>query len=230
MQPTNSCFLYAPRRRPLAACVAAFFVLSSPMACATTFVTNCNDSGVGSLRKAISTTADGDTVDMRLLTSDSPGCADSTITLTTGDIHVISDNITILGPGEKAITVTGKYKSTSHIEPFRIFTHTGTGTFEIDDLTLTKGYATGTADAALGGCISSTGNVKLKHVTMGFCSAVATSGNSYGGAVYSKKGVSLYYSTLEQNSRQWPERWIFPWRSCTNAWHFLFILLHNRLQ
>jgi hypothetical protein len=58
------------RRKPLAACVAAIFAVSAPAAYANSvFVTNCNDSGAGSLRAAVAAAADSDTVDMTGLTS-----------------------------------------------------------------------------------------------------------------------------------------------------------------
>jgi len=190
--PTHPPSFLSSRRKPIAACVAVLFALASPLAKAVTFVTNCNDGGIGSLRAAVSAADEGGTVDMRQLTTASPGCSKSTITLTTGDIPVHRDSVTILGPGENFV-VTGKK------EPHRLFTHDGVGTFEIDDLTLNKGYAVGTGADARGGCVSSTGSVTLKHVTAAFCYAYATSGDALGGAVFTSNTLSLHYSAFIAN-------------------------------
>ena len=61
--PTNPQSLLSSRRKPIAACVALLFALASPLAKAVTFVTNCNDSGVGSLREAVGAAEEGGSVD-----------------------------------------------------------------------------------------------------------------------------------------------------------------------
>ena len=48
----------ARRREHLAGCVATAFVIASPFACATSLVSNCNDSGDGSLRSALDNSAE----------------------------------------------------------------------------------------------------------------------------------------------------------------------------
>ena len=58
----------------------------------TVNVTNCDDSGVGSLRNAIASASSGDTIDFAL----SRSC--SLITETSGSI-TIATNLTIEGPG-----------------------------------------------------------------------------------------------------------------------------------
>ena len=54
---------------------------------------NCNNSGAGSLRDAVAAATDGDTVDATGLAG-----VCSTITLTTGEIVVKQNNLTIQGP------------------------------------------------------------------------------------------------------------------------------------
>jgi hypothetical protein len=192
----------AGRKNALSVCMATIFGLTLHTAHATTFVTNCNDSGLGSLRASVVAAGQGDTVDMRGLTKDSPGCAQSKITLTTGDIPVGRDDLFIEGPGEEFV-VSG-FNSIYSVEPHRIFTHTGYGEFAIRNLSMNEGYAVGTGAAANGGCISSTGSVYLINVTVALCYAKATSGNSLGGAIYSKGGVYLDHSTIILNHADGP--------------------------
>ena len=188
------------KRNVLAACVAAMFGLAAQSALATVTVTNCNDAGSGSLRAAVAFAADGEAVDLSGLTPAAPGCANSTITLRTGDIVVAQNNLTILGPGENKLLITGKYGTfpTATIEPNRLFTHTGTGQLEIENLTMSKGYAT--TASSTGGCIRSSGNVYLYKVTAYGCKAVATASSSAtGGGIYSVGSTKLKYSTVAEN-------------------------------
>ncbi len=65
-------------------------------------VTNCDDSGAGSLRDAIGTATSGQTIDLT-----ATGC--STITLTTGDIFINQEDLTLQGPGSSFLTIDGNY-------------------------------------------------------------------------------------------------------------------------
>lgn len=201
---TTSLALARSRRTPLASAVAALFALSAPAAYATTFVTNCNDTGAGSLRAAVATAAEGDTVDASGLTAASPGCGLSKITLKTGDIVINRNTLTIKGPGPANLTVTAKYDNgmgTTHQYQNRIFTHNGTGTLHVEDMTVNKGYVlTTAATAALGGCVYSKAGVALKNVNMTFCTAKSASGASKGGAIYSKGQTYTLMSNLTLNS------------------------------
>ena len=91
------------RRRALGAATVVALVLSGSIfgavgvAAASTSVTNCNDSGTGSLRAAV---AGGGTTTFAL----SPPC--STITLTSGPISLATD-VTISGPGAGHLAVSG---------------------------------------------------------------------------------------------------------------------------
>jgi hypothetical protein len=68
----------------------------------TQMVTNCADSGSGSLRQAVANAASGDTVEFAL------SC--STITLTSGDIEISTD-LTIDGPGASTLAISGNSES-----------------------------------------------------------------------------------------------------------------------
>ena len=133
-----------PIRRPLAAMTAAAFALAAPLACSNSvFVTNCNDSGVGSLRNAVSVANTTDTVDMTGLNATDDGCSASTITLTTGAIGVPQNDLIIVGPGMGKLTVTGQKIPASGpptVEHDRIFTHTGTGRLILGNFSIAHGY------------------------------------------------------------------------------------------
>ena len=64
--------------------------LTRPTLATTITVTNTANSGPGTLRTALASAANGDTINFALTTP-------ATITLTTGQL-VISNNVTILGP------------------------------------------------------------------------------------------------------------------------------------
>lgn len=187
------------RHTPLAACIATAFSLCAPAACqaATHLVTNCADSGAGSLRDAVASSVSGDLVDATGLNG-----VCSVITLTTGDIAVFPNSLTIRGPGMDKLTLTGKYGTfpNTHVEPYRILTHTGTGTLSVQQLAMQWGQLTNAAGSALGGCVYSKGIVILSNVNVTLCSANTTSGVAKGGAVYSKQNVLLGGSSVKYNS------------------------------
>src|SRR3954451_10129605 len=108
MPASPSCQSAIPRKR-LPACIAALFAFSAPTSYATTLVTNCNDAGAGSLRAAIGSAPNGDTIDASGLAG-----VCSTITLKTGDIVVPQTNLTIKGPPGATLAITAKYGPTSH--------------------------------------------------------------------------------------------------------------------
>ena len=65
---------------------------------ATITVTNTNDSGIGSLRQAISDSSPGDTIDF------DSSLNGLTITLTTGEL-LIDKDLSIIGPGANLLAV-----------------------------------------------------------------------------------------------------------------------------
>src|SRR5262245_24260687 len=79
------------------ACAAA-----TSLRAATITVMNTADSGAGSLRQALAGAADGDTIDAAGVSG--------TILLTSGEL-VVSNSVTILGPGPANLAVDGNAAS-----------------------------------------------------------------------------------------------------------------------
>src|SRR6476660_1935072 len=109
---------HAFRRRPLALCLAALLAASAaPVLASTITVTNCADSGTGSLRDAVAAAISGDTIDF------DANLACSTITLTSGAITIATGadglpltELEIDGPGRNALAIDGNYAD-------RVFAH-----------------------------------------------------------------------------------------------------------
>jgi hypothetical protein len=181
MNPKLSTF----RRRPLAArlSIAAAGLLCAEGALAAT-VTNCNDTGSGSLRAAIAATASGGTVDF---SGSLPAC---TITLAAGEIPINVASLTILGPASNSITIDAGENS-------RIFNHAAFGTLSLYHLNLSHGkYRKANAK---GGCIASSGNVALHGVQIDTCFAYAYgtgTDKAQGGAVYAMGRLTAYNTTI----------------------------------
>jgi hypothetical protein len=204
MSCTISLELLESRRKPLAACVAALFALSAPGVCLaadTWNVTSCSDGNFGSgtasgtIRHAVANAVTGDTVDMTTL--------NCTISLLSGAVNVTQDDLTFNGPGAAKLFLTGKYENPVNFNKYyshdRIFTHTGTGTLSLNDMTVTKGYRKSSSGTARGGCIFSSGDAILYAVNTSFCGVHTDSGAAKGGALYAASAF-LKYSTLSVNS------------------------------
>jgi len=218
------------RMQPLAACLAAIWAASlsapafsnvdpTPRAPASIVVTNCDDSGPGSLRDSVEAAASGDTIDMTQLTC-------SRISTTTGAIIVTQDQLALIGPGSNALTIDGIDNG-----GYAVLFHVGDSSLSVQDLTIANGNKYRSTAAALGGCIYSTGNViveyaniqgcttrstgvdpslggaifsygqtYLKHARISGNTTFATGGYSEGAGVYSKGGFIAKYSTVENNA------------------------------
>jgi len=156
---------------------------------ATRMVSNCLDSGSGSLRDTIAavTTVSNDEVTF----SASLPC--STITLSSGEIPVTQVNLSISGPGAGALAISG---GGIH----RVFRHDGSGTLNITGLTITQGKYEANSGTARGGCLRSAGNIVLTDSTVSSCIARATaSASAYGGGIFTSGDLYLIRSTLADN-------------------------------
>jgi len=154
-------------------------------------VTNCNDSGSGSLRDAVAQAA----VFTPAIPVDMTQLACSTITLTTGAIVTGAHDLIVKGPGRNLLTIkkrSGKYYD-------RIFTHTGTGTLSIYDVGIYGGAIYSSSGVAQGGCIYSAHDVSLTRVDVSSCSLLGSTG-AVGGGVYAAYGVTLDHSNISGNA------------------------------
>lgn len=148
-------------------------------------VTNCDDSGAGSLRDAVANAAAGTTVDFSSL-----ACA--TITLTSGAIAVTQDTLTLNGPGAEALTIDANFGD-------RVLVHSNTGTLRIVGATIAHGkYASDLS--AVGGCIASAGNVELISAVVTGCILEGDdTAFPVGGGVYAGGDLSLLGSRIVSN-------------------------------
>src|ERR1700754_2916145 len=101
----------AHRHLLVASVLAALGLSSTDVRAGTAFVTNCNDAGAGSLRAAAGFASSGGVIDLTQLTPGSEGCANNTISLTSGEIVLNQSVVTIAGPVAQRITVTNACSS-----------------------------------------------------------------------------------------------------------------------
>ena len=153
---------------------------------ATLLVTNCDDAGPGSLRDTVGFTAiSGDTVDLSALPC-------STITLTSGAINVVQDDLFLTGPGADALAIDGGGTD-------RVIAHVGHGKLTITDLTITHGKYTATSYgySAYGGCLVSLANITLTNSTVSNCVAGGQSGAyAFGGGIFTRGDLYLLNSVV----------------------------------
>lgn len=172
--------LLIPLALACAICTAAY---PSRSEAASVLVTNCNDAGPGSLRAAAASAASGDTIDLRGLTC-------GRITLATGEIELPQDDLTLLGSGRQALTVSGNQIT-------RVFNHSGRGTLRIERISLAYGYIEG--PSLDGACILSTGRVELRHARVHHCLAHllrALEIDGDGAGIYAGGSILLSYSSV----------------------------------
>ena len=151
----------------ISALFTAACCLSPSADAATRVVTQCGDSGPGSLRATIASALDGDTVD---------ASACYLISITSGQIAIPQDNLQIHGSNGTPY-ITASMQS-------RVLRHFGTGTLRLRSLSMSEGRIA--APMVAGGCLYSSGRVELVNVAVGGCHAVSTGGSGYGGAIYAR--------------------------------------------
>ena len=151
-----------------------------PARAATFNVSNCNDSGAGSLRAAVANAASGDVVNLA-----TTGCP--RIVLTSGPIAITQNYLTLLGPGLSAMAIDGNGMNS-------VLRHTGSGTLRIEKLTIANGALS--TSPALGGCIYGR-HLIIKHSLITQCRADGgPQGTSDGGAIHARGNLGLYNSSV----------------------------------
>jgi hypothetical protein len=162
------------RLTPLAACLASLLGIADAPATPASpsgaiVVTNCADSGAGSLRAAVASAGPGDAIDLTQLPC-------SQITLTSGRVTTTQD-LLLQGPGPDLLTIDGNNYD-------RIFDQDTSGAqLAIYGMTLQRGYG-----FLSGGCVYSKGPVLLNHTVITGCNVFGFAGTSIyqGGGLYVK--------------------------------------------
>ncbi|GAA0723162.1 choice-of-anchor Q domain-containing protein [Dokdonella soli] len=180
-------------------CLAAALALgaqTSPALASILPVTNCaDDNSAGSLRQVVKGAANGDVIDLSALSC-------SSITLTTGQINIGVNNLTLQGPSppHAPMTISGgdNYRVLAHSPLFKM------GTLSIDHLMIASGKYLGTSSQVKGGCIYSNSNVNLTNSVVSGCIAKQQSGainadGARGGGIYALGLVTLTNSTVSGN-------------------------------
>lgn len=183
-----------PRLTPLASCLAAAFSLACPAAFAVDLhVTNCGDAGTGSLRAAIASAAStGDRVVFDVSTMH---C--STITLTSGELQINAEELTIQGPTTSALSIDGNHISRVLNDGVTVGSPDSNRKLTINNLTIMNGQNTGSTNMD-GGCIHSDGDLTLSSSTVTGCSVISTSGSAFGGAAFANS-LHVYNSMVTNN-------------------------------
>jgi hypothetical protein len=175
-----------------------------PSAPQTWTVQNCSNAAAGSLRDIIENPLNahsGDTVDLSQLPA-LCAASDSTITLSTGQITVSQDSLTLVGPepGAGSVTISGGGSS-------RVFKHSGAGGLAIERLHIANGYYHNVGNA-FGGCIlqpPTGGSLYLLDSSISGCTVASDSGEAIGGGIFaSSGGVTLVGSTISGNRAHAP--------------------------
>jgi hypothetical protein len=151
----------------------------------TQMVTHCRDDDtLGSLRRSVSESISGDTVDLSQLTC-------SRISLRLGHIEIGVEELHFVGPGRDALTIDGN-------DTDRIFLHASGGLLSFSDMTLERGrHIVGGTDIAYGGCIATGAELVLESVTVRDCNAIGV--GAYGGGVLSGL-LRMSNSTISGNT------------------------------
>jgi Right handed beta helix region/Chlamydia polymorphic membrane protein (Chlamydia_PMP) repeat len=142
---------------------------------ATLTVTNTHDSGGGSLRQAVANASPGDTIAFSLTYP-------ATITLTTGQININKD-LTINGPGESKLTISGN-------NAWRVMSIPGSYTVSISGLRIANGKAPPDDD---GGGIYNNGSLTLSDCTF------SNNIGDWGGGLHNDNQLTVTNCTFSGN-------------------------------
>jgi hypothetical protein len=165
--------------------VLAFGLVASTIPASAITVTNTNDSGAGSLRKAITDAVAGDTIDF------GPAVT-GTITLTTGVLS-IQKNLTLIGPGSGKLAVSGN--DATHIFALGVQGSPNLNiNIAISGLTLTKGRTVAGPDP-YGGAIRSSVSCNISECVISACNVFL----SGGGGIFNEGRMVINGCTVTGN-------------------------------
>ena len=160
--------------RTLLGMVVVLSIVHALSAQAVITVSSLDDSGPGTLRQAIADASPGDAIDFAVT---------GTITLTNGEL-VITNNLTINGPGATNLTISGNNAS-------RVLSFGGV-TAAISAVTIANGYASGGG----GGIVNGSSTLTVSNCTL---TRNAAGGNSWGGGVINAGTLIVIDSTIFAN-------------------------------
>jgi len=156
------------------ALIGLLFLLGGSGALGATWtVTSTSDSGSGSLRNAVASASNGDTIDFSLT---------NPATITLSSPISFGTNVTITGPGASALVVSGG-------DGTGIFIVNAGAVVTISGVTLEHG------SYLLGGCLFNAGTLNLESSTVSFCAV----GNQLGGGIFNSGTLNITNSRIEGN-------------------------------
>lgn len=172
------------------ACLPMLFAVSAGNAHAANIaVTNCNDSGAGSLRNAVASAASGDTITMAALTC-------RLINLTSGAVAIAQHDLSIVGGPPGLMKVDAGHRSS-------VFRHSGSGRLRIKRMNIANGFYS-SSTGAYGGCLYSAGRVELFNSNVHGCRVAGTeAAYGAGGGIYAVGAVRVVYSWVTGNTATW---------------------------
>ena len=185
-------------------CIALALLPATKRVSANNFiVTTLNDSGLGSLRQAILDANANPGADTIIFQAGLTG----TITLTTGQLPIITENLTINGPGVAVVTVSGNHASgvleinsgvTVTISDLAI----GNGFVFLGGSILNNGGIVNIANSTLSGSSSSAGGGVANILgTVTITNSTFSGNTATGGGVFNLDGtVNIINSTISNNS------------------------------
>ena len=165
-------------------CLALVCGIATTVPAATITVTSTADSGGGSLRAALASAGNGDTINFSLTTP-------ATITLTTGLLQ-ITNSLTILGPGAGNLAINGNAND-------HVFSITPSNTVTLAGLTITNGLIANPGNG--GGVLNYHSTLTVSNCTIsgnfsgGHGGAIANDGYGVGPAT-----LTVVNSTLRGDS------------------------------
>lgn len=168
----------------------------------TVTVQNTDDSGAGSLRKALGTVCVGGTITF------ADTLADETITLLSGPL-TLGKNVTIDASAAPGLTISGNSSN-------RVFVINAGTTATVKNLTVTKGYG-----FQLAGGILNNGSLTLDHVTVTQNDTTTNAGDFWqgGGGIYNGDGaiLNLLDSSVSNNHASWSGGGIYSFFNSTTT-------------